>query len=133
MRVWIHRPVARAALRVEESEQLLQRGRVGAVADERAFALSEYKLVVLQLFEMVRQRGARDAGLDLDLADDEPVGMGGQQESHDAQPGLCAERGEHVRVFGDVSDTHSVFLQVQKYDVKVLELWLLGAGTTREW
>ena len=32
----------------------------------------------------------------LDVADDEAVRVGGQEQAHDAEPRLGAERGEHV-------------------------------------
>ena len=45
---------------------------------------------------MMGQRRAGDAGLGLDLVDDETVGMRGEQQAHDAEPGLGAEGREHV-------------------------------------
>src|SRR5207249_10675598 len=49
---------------------------------------------------MVRQSGIGDIEFFLYLADDEPIGMSGQEELHDAEPGLGAHGGEHVGVFG---------------------------------
>ena len=74
---------------------------VRAVPDERLLALGRDELVVLELVEMMGQRRARDAGLGLDLADHQAVGMGGEQEPHDAEPRLGAEGGEHVGEVGD--------------------------------
>src|SRR5207249_4329844 len=51
---------------------------------------------------MVRQSGIGDIEFFLYLADDEPIGMSGQEELHDAEPGLGAHGGEHVGVFGDL-------------------------------
>ena len=98
-----------AALGVEKPEQFLERLGVGAVADERLFALGGDQLVVLQLLEVMRQRRAGDAGLGLDFADDHAVGVGGEQQADDPQARLGAERGEHVGVAGDcgVGDFHN--------------------------
>src|SRR5437867_10488034 len=51
---------------------------------------------------MVRQSGIGDIEFFLYLADDEPIGMSGQEELHDAEPGLGAHGVEHVGVFGDL-------------------------------
>ena len=57
---------------------------------------------LLQLVEMVGKRGAGDIEFGLDVSDDQAVGMGGEEQLHDAKAGFGAHGGEHVGEAGDV-------------------------------
>ena len=101
-RLGADRLVAGAALGEQEGDDLLQRRGVGGVAKERALAPHANEVFVLQLVEMMRQRRGRDAEFGADLADDQPFGMGLQQQPHDPQARLGAERAKHVGEVGDL-------------------------------
>src|SRR6476659_5765297 len=83
--------IARATLGVQKAEEFLERLRVRAIADERFFTLGGDELVVLEFFQVMGERRSGDAGFGLDVADDEAVGMRGEQESDDAQPRFRAQ------------------------------------------
>ena len=92
--------VARAAFGVEERKQLAQGIGVGPVAQEIAFARDADEALVFQFVEVMRERGTGDVELGLEFADDQAIGVGREQEPHDAQAGFSAKGGEHVGVAG---------------------------------
>jgi len=92
--------ISGATLGVEEPEQFLQNGRVGGVAEKRALPLYFNQFFVLELFQVVRQRGRRNLEFALDLTDNHSVGMRGKQRPQDPQPRLGTEGGEHVGIGG---------------------------------
>src|ERR1700751_4624639 len=96
------RLVAGAALREQESNDVLQGLGVGRVAKEGAFAAHGDEAFVLQLVEMMRERRRRDAKLRADLADDQPFRMRGQQQPHDPEPRFGAQGRKHVGVAGNL-------------------------------
>lgn len=49
-----------------------------------------------QFFEMMRERGGRDAQFALQVSGDETARIAGQQEADDAEPRFVAESGETV-------------------------------------
>ena len=93
--------VASAALGVEELQEFLQSGRVGGVSKEGTFTLDFNQAFILQLVEMVGERGVGDFEFTLNLADDQAFRMGGKQQLHDAEARLGSHGGKHVGVFGD--------------------------------
>jgi len=72
------RLVAGAALREQESDDVLKGLGVGGVPKEGALASHRDKTLILQLVEVMRERRWWDAKLRADLADDEPLGMRSQ-------------------------------------------------------
>ncbi len=82
-------------------KQFLQSGRVGGVSKEGAFALDFNQAFILQLVEMVGERGVGDFEFTLNLADDQAFRMGGEQQLHDAESRLGSHGGKHIGVFGD--------------------------------
>src|SRR6201981_863001 len=97
-----HCLVARAALGVEEAQDLFERFGIGGVAKERTLAGNADEGFVPQFVEMVGERGIGDVEFLLDFADHEAFGMRLQQELHDAQAGFGAHGREHIRVTGDL-------------------------------
>src|SRR6516225_8691636 len=85
---WFDGLVARAALRVEESEQLLQNGGIGSVPKKSAFTTNSDQILVSEFFQVVRERRGRDAQLALNLANDHSLGMCGEQRPQNAQTRL---------------------------------------------
>src|ERR1051326_1069021 len=87
--------VAGAALGVEKRQQLAQGFGIGRVAQIRTLAPDANQLLVLELFQVVGERGSGNAQLAADLVHEHPVGMRRQQQAHDPQPRLgphCRER-----------------------------------------
>src|ERR1700746_1271121 len=88
-----HGLVARAALGVEEAQDLFERFGIGGVAKERALAGDADEAFVPQFVEMVGESGIGDIEFLLDFADHKALGMRLPQELHDApvvvgSPGL---------------------------------------------
>src|SRR5579864_2789139 len=100
----VDRAASRAALGVQKSQQLSKRLGSRGVAEERPFPPHGHQSLVPELFEMVRQRGRRNVELGLDLAGHETVRMRREEKPQNAEPRLRPDRGEHVRVPGDVLD-----------------------------
>ena len=90
--------VARAALGVQETEQFLQNGGVGGVPQKGAFAAYRDQILILELFQVVRQRGGRNVQFALDLANHHAIRMRGQKRAQDPQARLRTQRREHVRI-----------------------------------
>jgi len=97
-----HGLVARAALGVEEAQDLFERFGIGGVAKERTLAGDADEVFVAQFVEMVGESGIGDVEFLLDFADHKALGMRLQQELHDAQAGFGAHGREHIRVTGDL-------------------------------
>src|SRR6201981_2632243 len=97
-----HCLVARAALGVEEAQDLFERFGIGGVAKERTLAGDADEVFVPQFVEMVGERGIGDVEFLLDFADHKAFGMRLQQKLHDAQAGFGAHGREHIRVTGDL-------------------------------
>ena len=94
--------IAGAAFGIEKLQEFLESFRVGGVAEKGALAFDEDEVFVLQFVEVVRERGVGDVQIFLNVTYDEPLGMGGEQELHDAKAGLGAHGGKHVGELGDV-------------------------------
>ena len=75
---------------------------IGGVPEKRAFAAYLDKIFVLELFQMMRERGVGNAQFALNLADHQAVGMRGKEQLHDAEPRLGSHGGEHIGVSGDL-------------------------------
>src|ERR1700745_2964135 len=97
-----HGLVARAAIGIEEAQDLFERFGIGGVAKERTLAGDADEVFVPQFIEMVGESGIGDVEFLLDFADHEAFGMRLQQELHDAQAGFGAHGREHIRVTGDL-------------------------------
>jgi len=72
-----------AALGVEKVQEDLELRGAGAIAEKAALALLLDEVFLAKCVEVVRQGGRRDSELILQLADDEPAGMGCEQETDD--------------------------------------------------
>lgn len=55
-----------------------------------------------KLFEVMGQRGPRNAGFVLDIGHNQSGRMSGQKQSHDTQPRPRTDRIEHFRVAIDI-------------------------------
>jgi hypothetical protein len=116
------RLVACAALGKQKPDKVLKCFGIRGMAKERALASNRHKAFVLQLVEMMRKRGRRDAQLRADLADDEALRVGREQKPDDAQPGLSPKGGKHVGVTGSflgVAFAHDFLFHVSIY----AEIW----------
>src|SRR6516225_3075871 len=78
--------VARAAFGVQKAEQFLKRFGVGRISEEGSFTPDLHQVLVFELFEVMRKRGAGDVQFHADLTDHQAVRMGGKQEP----PGCAA-------------------------------------------
>jgi len=94
----LHGLVARAALRVQEPQKLLQSAGVGGVPKESAVAAHVHQILGLELLEVVRKSRAGNPELALDIADDQAVRVRGKQQLHDAEPRLGSHGGKHVSI-----------------------------------
>src|SRR4051812_25917805 len=94
--------IAGTALGVEEAEQFAQPIGVSAVAQERTFASDLDQALMLQLLQMMRERGVRYLEFSADFTDYQAVRVGGEQQAHDAESRLRSHRGQHVGVARDV-------------------------------
>lgn len=81
---------------------MLKRVEIGGVAKEGAFALHSDEIFGFQFIEMMGERGIGDVKLFLDFSYHEALGMGGEQQLHDAQARLGAHGGKHVGKFDDL-------------------------------
>ena len=61
--------ISRATLGIKKAKQFLKNCGIGRVPQERAFTAHSDEFLVLELFEVVRQRGRRNFEFALDLAD----------------------------------------------------------------
>jgi hypothetical protein len=84
----------------------------------------------LEFVEVVRQSGIRDVQFFLNLADDETLGVGGQEQLHDPKPGFGPDCGEHIRVpryllssFPDVGSRHISIIAETWIRVKRADSW----------
>src|SRR5271155_3326104 len=98
----LHGFVAGAALGVEELEQSLQSAGVGDVAEEGAVSFDADEILGFEFVEVMGQGGVGDFELLLNFADDQTLGMGGEQQLHDAQARLGSYGGKHVGVLGNL-------------------------------
>ena len=57
-----------------------------------------------------------------DFADDQAVGMGGEQELHDPQPRLSPHRREHVGILCDVLGARSFHISI------IIEIWNMSTA-----
>src|SRR5204863_9974720 len=89
---------------------------------------------ILQLVQMMRQRRIRNVELNADIADDQALGMRGEQKLHDAQPGLGSHRRKHVRVtrnlFGIVFSLGSRHTNTSVIISMILEIWTEASAKT---
>src|ERR1700722_1493044 len=83
-----HYLVAGAAFGVEELEQYLQGVGVCDVAEEGAVSFDADEILGFEFVEVMGQGGVGDIELLLNFADDQALGMSGEQQLHDAQAGL---------------------------------------------
>jgi hypothetical protein len=107
---------------VKEPQQFLENGGVGSVAEERAFTPYADEFFVLELFQVMRQRGRRNFEFVLDLTDDHSVWMRGKQSPQDPQARLGAECGEHVRIVRCAVDFRGSFQSGRFHDSIIAEL-----------
>src|SRR5437660_2152354 len=126
-----HGLVARAALGVEEAQDLFERFGIGGVPKERTLAGDADEVFVAQFVEMVGESGIGDVEFLLDFADHKALGMRLQQELHDAQAGFGAHGREHIRVTGDL-----VGRELARHISIIAEIWdgvkwLLACGFWR--
>src|SRR6266480_6451142 len=94
---------AGAALGVEKRQQLPQGLGIRRVTKIGALATHADQLLVLELVQVMGERGSGDAEFAADFVDDHAVRMRAEQQAHDPQPRLHPHRREHVRVTGDLS------------------------------
>ena len=99
--LWLDGLVASAAFGVEELQEFLQGGGVGGVTKKRALAPDLDQALILQLVQMVGERGIGDFEFTLNFGDDQAFGMGREQQLHDSEAWLGSHGGKHVGVFGD--------------------------------
>src|SRR5258708_7195127 len=86
-----HEAATGAAFRVEKSEQILQAGRIGTIAQELPFPRDGDQTFALQRVEVMGQGGRRYVQTLQDLTHYHAIGVGGKQTAHDAEPCLVAE------------------------------------------
>src|SRR4029077_16038995 len=72
---WFDRFVARAALGIEELQQLLQSIGIGGAAQKRSLPLYFDQAFGFQFFQMVREGRIRNLQLSLNFADHQAFGM----------------------------------------------------------
>src|SRR6516165_1252487 len=80
--------VAGAALGIQEIDDFLQRVSVCCVPKKRAFSSYPHQILVLKFVEMMRQGRGGNPQFILNVTNNEPLGVSGQQELHDAQSRL---------------------------------------------
>ncbi len=77
---------------------------------------------MLQLVKVVRKSGRGNAESVLDVACNHPLRVRRQEKLHDAEAGLCAHRGKHVRVatgpVGSELTPHTSIIVELQNDVK---------------
>jgi Haem-binding domain len=98
--------ISRTAFGVKEGQQFLQRLRVGRIPKKLTVSPYRHQAFVLQLFQVVRQRGGGHAQFFLNVAYYQSAGMGSQQQTHDFQSRLMAQRRKTIRMEGDVDVFH---------------------------
>src|SRR5438270_2362373 len=112
--------ITRAAFGIEKAEQLLQDLGVRPVAKEGSLPLYGDQILVLELVEMMRQRGIRDIEFSLDFVYDHAVGISRQEHLHDAETGFGTDRGKHVGKAGNLFGIDCVW-----HVSIVAEIWIL--------
>src|SRR5690242_4993130 len=109
----------RAALFVEESENLAEGIRAGGVPEKGAFAAGLHEADLLELFQMMGKRGGGNFELVLKLAGDHSCRMRRKKKADDLKTGFGAERGKAVGGAGDeegIGPGHiSIIAEIQKY------------------
>jgi hypothetical protein len=93
--------IAGAAFGVEKGQEVLEGFGIGGVPEEGSFAADLDEVFVFELFEVMGEGAGRDGQFGADVADDEALGVGAEEEADDAEAGFGAEGGEHVGVAGD--------------------------------
>lgn len=96
------RSIAGTAFRVQKLEDFPKRLGVRGVAQECAFAAHLHQVLIPQLVEVVGQGRVRDIEFFLDFSDDQTVGMGGEEQLHDAESSLGAHGRKHIGIFCDL-------------------------------
>jgi hypothetical protein len=96
----LHGLVARAALRVKETQKFLQRFRIRAVPEKCALAPNLHQPLVLEFFQMMREGRTRNAQLFLDFPHDQAAAMSGVKKLRNAKPGFGSPGREHAGVAG---------------------------------
>ena len=94
--------ISSTAFGVKKSQNLLQGFGISRVAEEGTLAAHQNEIFVAQLVEVVGQSGTGDVEFRLYFANDHAVGVRGEQELHDSQPGFRSHRGKHIGEFGDL-------------------------------
>jgi len=102
----MYRIRACAAFREQKPQQVLQCFGISRVPQKLLVAADLDQPLVLQLLQMMGEGGRRDLEIALNIAHDEALRMGRQQQLHDAQSRLRTHRGEHVR---EARDFREVF------------------------
>src|SRR3982750_4345066 len=94
----LNRLVAGAAFGIEEAEQLPQRVGVGRIPEIGAFPAYLHEVFVLELVEVMRERGGRNVQLRAHVAGDHALRMRREQQPHDAKAWLRSHCGKHIRI-----------------------------------
>jgi hypothetical protein len=95
------RLIASAALREQESDDVLKGIGVGGVPQERAFASHGDEAFVLQLVEVMREGRCWNAKFGTDLTDNQSFRVSREQKTDYPQTSFGPERREHVGVAGN--------------------------------
>src|SRR3989442_12761173 len=82
---------AAATLGVQEAEKLLQAFRVGDIAQESAFPPHNDQLLVLQLIQIMGERGARNVQLGENVSDHKTLRVRGKQQAQEIGRASCRE------------------------------------------
>src|SRR3954447_23958837 len=94
----LNRLVAAAAFGIEEAEQLPQRVGVGRIPEIGAFPAYLHEVFVLELVEVMGERGGRNVQLRAHVAGDHALRMRREQQPHDAKAWLRSHCGKHIRI-----------------------------------
>jgi hypothetical protein len=136
----LHGFVASATFGIQKLEKFLQRVGVCGIAEKSAFSLNMHQVLRFELVKMMREGGVWNLQLFLNLADDQTLRVGGQQQLHDSESRLGPHGGEHVSVLGDLlggflrlaSSRISIFAEIWM-DVKRVSLPARSGAGWRKW
>jgi hypothetical protein len=113
---------ARAAFLIEKIQDFAQRVGVRGIPKIGAFAADVDEADLLQLFQMVRERGSRNPEFLLDFAGDHTGWVGCQEQPENLEAGLGAESGEAVGGAGDEERVGSLHISM------IAEIWKCVKG-----
>lgn len=84
----LNRSVSCAALGVKKAQQFLERVGIGGIPKERALPVHVYEIFVLELVQMMRQRGGGNIQLCADITRNHALRVCRKQQPHDTKAGL---------------------------------------------